>query len=253
MVYSGITDTGKVRKNNEDAFYIEEFDLKCTGTSAVLAVVCDGMGGAVAGEKASSIAVRTFSSNVVRQVKAYSDELSNLDNIPFEKILRDGVKMANKAVLAESTQNPDCAGMGTTLAAVLCTPDRIFAINIGDSRIYKLENDSLIKISNDHSYVQSLIENGTITEAEAKVHPERNIILKAIGASVNTDPDTFVLSDIPQKILICSDGLTNMLQDIEIATILTEEPDTQKEVRLLVDSANIAGGLDNITAVVISL
>lgn len=253
MVYSGMTDMGKVRKNNEDAFHIEEFSLKCTGTTALLAVVCDGMGGAMAGERASSIAVRSFSNTVVRQIKAYSDELSNLDNIPFEKILRDGVKMANKAVLSESTQNPDCTGMGTTLAAVLCAGEKIFAINIGDSRIYKLCNDTLSKVSNDHSYVQSLIENGTITEAEAKVHPERNVILKAIGASVNAEPDTFVLSDDVQKILICSDGLSNMLQDIEITTILTEEQDIEKEVKLLVDSANIAGGLDNITAVVISL
>ena len=253
MIYSGITDTGRVRKNNEDAFHIEEFELKCTGTSAVLAVVCDGMGGAVAGEKASSIAVSTFSNNVVRQVKAYSDELSNLDNIPFEKILRDGVKMANKAVLTESTQNPECAGMGTTLAAVLCVSGKIFAINIGDSRIYKLDSDTFTRVSTDHSYVQSLIENGTITEAQAKVHPERNVILKAIGASVNAEPDTFVLSPETQKILICSDGLTNMLQEFEIATILTEEPDTEKEAKQLVECANNAGGVDNITVVVISL
>lgn len=248
MIYYGKTDKGIVRSENQDTFSSKELKLKCMKKTALLALVCDGMGGALGGSRASSIACDSFMSYVTRQIEAFDADISKPENIPFEKILRDGVKFANKAVLTESTQTPEYKGMGTTLVAILVTDETLYTVNVGDSRMYALDCVKLVQISRDHSFVQSLVDNGTISAEQAKTHPEKNIILRAVGTSASVEPDIFVTTPLPDAVLLCSDGLSNMVSDEKICEVLSCEKDIEEKVSLLVDLANNAGGSDNITA-----
>lgn len=250
MKYYGITDCGMVRSENQDSFGCTEIKLKCTGEALLLSAVCDGMGGAAGGSLASRCALDSFMKYVLRQIEAYGEDISNPDNIPFEKILGDGAKFANKAVLAESTANPEYDGMGTTLVAMLYAGDSLYVVNIGDSRMYALCGSDLVQITHDHSFVQSLVDNGTITKEQARTHPEKNIILQAVGTGANVKPDIFTLKGLPDAALLCSDGLSNMLPDSEICEILTGDKDCESIAKKLVEKANTAGGTDNITVFV---
>ena len=250
MIYYGKTDCGLVRSENQDTFGFEEIKLRCIGTSALLAVVCDGMGGVAGGKLASTSACDCFIKYVARQIEAFDEDLSNPSNIPFEKMLRDGVKVANKTVLATAVQSAEYKGMGTTLVAVLCVDDAMYGVNIGDSRIYGLYKGELIQLSHDHSYVQTLVDEGKITEKDAASHPEKNVILKAVGVNAVAEPDIFSF-DIPEAVLLCSDGLSNVVMSDTIADLLSQSISICDTVDLLIKAANDAGGPDNITASVI--
>lgn len=250
MIYYGKTDRGSVRSENQDSFGYEEINLKCIGTTALLAVVCDGMGGVAGGKIASEAASKSFIKYVTLQIEAFDEDLSDPLNIPFEKILRDGVKVANKEILAEAAQNTAYRGMGTTLAAVLCAGNTLYCVNIGDSRIYTLNGNEISQISQDHSYVQTLVDSGKITAEQAKHHPEKNVILKAVGVSAVAEPDVFKCG-VPNGILLCSDGLSNMVEDSQIAQALNasnSKESLEREINSLIKAANDAGGSDNITA-----
>ncbi len=250
MLYYGTTDVGMLRSENQDTFGSQEINLKCIGNYALLAVVCDGMGGAAGGKVASESACDSFMKYVVRQVEAFDEDLSNPSNIPFEKILRDGVKVANKSILATAAQSDEYKGMGTTLVAVLCVGDKLYCVNIGDSRAYIIKDNEISQLSHDHSYVQMLVDNKEITEAEAMYHPEKNVILKAVGVSAAAEPDVFTC-DMPEGIVLCSDGLSNMVTKEEILEGMTGGDELCKVAESLVDKANKAGGTDNITVFVI--
>jgi len=247
MIYHGKTDRGLVRSENQDTFGYREIDLKCIGGPALLATVCDGMGGAAGGKFASSSACDSFINYVVRQIEAFDEDLSNPANIPFEKILRDGVKVANKSILASAAQSIEYKGMGTTLVAVLCVGDTLYGVNIGDSRLYIVTDGKLRQLSHDHSYVQTLVDAGKITEEEAMHHPEKNVIIKAVGVSATAEPDVFTCA-LPEAVLLCSDGLSNMVSSAEMESALVCGADLESTIQNLVDSANNAGGPDNITA-----
>ena len=233
MIYHGKTDVGLVRSENQDTFGYEEIKLKCIGETALLAAVCDGMGGAAGGKFASQSACDSFVKYVARQIEAFDEDLSNPSNIPFEKILRDGVKVANKAILASAVQSEEYKGMGTTLVAVLCAGDKLYGVNIGDSRAYAVRDGKLSQLSHDHSYVQTLVDTGEITEIQAMHHPEKNIILKAVGVSANADPDIFTC-DTPDVVLLCSDGLSNMVTSEEILQTLTADTSIEEKADSLV-------------------
>ena len=250
MIYYGKTDVGLVRSENQDTFGCEEFKLKCIGGNALLVTVCDGMGGAAGGKVASTSACDSFTKYVARQIEAFDEDLSNPSNIPFEKILRDGVKVANKAILASAAQSDEYKGMGTTLVAGLFVGDSLYCVNIGDSRAYAVKDGKLKQLSHDHSYVQTLVDKGEITELEAMHHPEKNVILKAVGVSANADPDIFSY-DIPDALLLCSDGLSNMVTPDEILETLTSDTAVNEKTDSLVESALKAGGPDNITALIV--
>lgn len=250
MIYYGNTDCGLVRSENQDTFGCEELKLKCIGKTALLAVVCDGMGGAAGGKLASESACESFTKYVIRQIEAFDEDLSNPSNIPFEKILLDGVKVANKAILASAAQSDEFKGMGTTLVAVLCVGETLYCVNIGDSRIYAMDGGELSQISHDHSYVQTLVDTGKITENEAMHHPEKNVILKAVGVSSSAEPDIFSRK-LPEAVLLCSDGLSNMVEKEEIKKALTDTSSLPEAVNGLIRSANAAGGTDNITVLAI--
>ncbi|MBR2742840.1 MAG: Stp1/IreP family PP2C-type Ser/Thr phosphatase [Clostridia bacterium] len=241
MKISGLSDRGMVRKNNQDSYAFNETD------SFVLGVVCDGMGGAAAGNKASALAIRKITEKAMSELK---DDLSSND---IKSILRSVIRAANKHIYDTAQNNRAYLGMGTTAVAFVYMKEKKKAIfvNVGDSRAYIMRGGELIQITEDHSLVFEMLQKGQITKDEARSHPNRNIITRAIGTDEQIHPDTFEteISD-KDKILLCSDGLTNMLTDDEILSILKSGTDAEKTAAELVNRANIAGGADNVTVLI---
>lgn len=251
----GVTDIGKKREANEDCFCIADI-----ATNARLAVVCDGMGGEAGGALASSLAMRSFISEVKLQSEDYikNGAVSFIDEESDVPMLLDGaVGSANYEVWQKAQDEPELKGMGTTLVAVLILTDplRVWTVNIGDSRIYRVNGSSIEQMTKDHSYIQYLVDTGAITEKEAEKRTDRNIITRAVGISVQ------VMADIKQmeckggdKLLLCSDGLYGMLDAAKIKNTMERNGKTAEEnAKELVALANGAGGDDNITAVIVEL
>lgn len=234
------TDIGMVRTANQDAFFAESIDYE-----TAFAVVCDGMGGANAGNVASENAVKSISGYIERSYNgAFGTE-------GIEKMLKNAIVSANIELYDMAVSNPLFSGMGTTVVLAFVKGETAVIAHAGDSRIY-LVNDGIKQLTRDHSVVQSLIESGKITPDDAKVHPKKNVITRAVGAEENIAVDTAVLKvGEGDTLLLCTDGLTNYLDDKDILDSVktvrpSEIPDT------LVDRANKNGGGDNITVVVLT-
>ncbi len=248
MDHFGNTDIGKKRKTNQDSFCLHKL-----GENAVLLAVFDGMGGHAGGETASALACEKFSFVVC---EALSQKLiegtGTIDATKTQifNILCKGAEEANTAIYSAANENSELFGMGTTLAAVLINGDNIYAANVGDSRIYLVYKDSIKQISHDHSYVQYLVDIGEITEEEAKNNSNKNIITRAVGTSEALEVDTFSHPLEDACVLICSDGLSNLVEDKDIAKIFSASTNAEQCTYKLISAANKAGGLDNITAVV---
>ena len=234
------TDRGRVRTDNPDAY----FAGKITDDS-VFAVVCDGMGGANAGNVASELAVRHISEYVIR---SYRDGMNMTDT---EKTLKNAIVSANISLYDKAVNNAELAGMGTTAVAAFVKDGTAVIAHVGDSRIY-LVNGEIKQLTRDHSVVQSLIESGKITPEDAKVHPRKNVITRALGAEENVavDSDCLNLSN-GDTLLLCSDGLTNFLDDKDILTVF-QNNDISAVAERLVEEANKNGGGDNITVVTVT-
>ena len=234
------TDRGRVRTDNQDAY----FAGKITDDS-VFAVVCDGMGGANAGNIASELAVRHISEYVIR---SYRDGMDMTDT---EKTLKNAIVSANISLYDKAVNNAELTGMGTTAVAAFVKDGAAVIAHVGDSRIY-LVNGEIKQLTRDHSVVQSLIESGKITPEDAKVHPRKNVITRALGAEedVAVDSDCLNLSD-GDTLLLCSDGLTNFLDDKDILTVF-QNNDISAVAEKLVETANENGGGDNITVVTVT-
>lgn len=234
------TDRGRVRTDNQDAY----FAGKITDDS-VFAVVCDGMGGANAGNVASELAVRHISEYVIR---SYRDGMDMTDT---EKTLKNAIVSANISLYDKAVNNAELAGMGTTAVAAFVKDGTAVIAHVGDSRIY-LVNGEIKQLTRDHSVVQSLIESGKITPEDAKVHPRKNVITRALGAEENVavDSDCLNLSN-GDTLLLCSDGLTNFLDDKDILTVF-QNNDISAVAERLVEEANKNGGGDNITVVTVT-
>ena len=234
------TDVGKKRTVNQDAFFTGEFD-----NGATFAVVCDGMGGAAAGNVASERAASMIFNYVVR---SYSPKMNS---VSIEKMLRAAVETANDEIWELASRKEDYFGMGTTAVAVLVADNLIHVVHVGDSRAYLIDADSIEKLTTDHSIVQDLLSKGEITEAEAKTHPKRNIITRAVGADKTVVCDyNITLKTESSSVLICTDGLSNLLSEEElIGTVHSLPP--EECVESLINQANEKGGPDNITAVLI--
>ena len=245
MKYAGKTDVGLKRNNNQDSFAVFSKD------EYFCAVVCDGMGGAKGGNIASSLAVKTFASVIkqafsVRSADDYSESAIRM-------LIKSAIDEANGAVYQKSLTSPEFEGMGTTLVAVIVCLCGTFAVNVGDSRIYRQTESGIRQISKDHSFVQYLIEKGEISPQEAVNHPNKNIILRALGVNDHVEGDYYRI-DSYDRILLCSDGLTNHVTDERIGEIisgsyLNKKPSYKARVEKLIEEANAGGGLDNITAV----
>ena len=226
------TDTGRQRNANEDSLFVD----------APLFVVADGMGGAQAGEVASRAAAESFA--------------QNLPPAPPERLLEETIEGANRTIHELARKDPSLAGMGTTTTAALVDLDseEVAIGHVGDSRAYRLRGGKLEQLTRDHSLVEEMRRKGQLTDAQAEDHPQRSIITRALGPEPEVEVD---LQTVPAQagdvFLICSDGLTTMLDDEKIAHILARATSLQSAVRALVDEANRAGGRDNITVVLFRL
>lgn len=236
----GKTDIGKAREMNQDSFYIssENDEIK-------LFILADGMGGYKGGEIASKLAVvsaKNFINNNFPKIIKEKEEIL--------KLISDAIEYANFVVYEKSKESTEISDMGTTLDICLIYNNKVFIGHIGDSRVYRIRKNVIRKLTNDHSYVAQLVKEGKITKEEAFHHPRKNMLLKAIGCSSLVEPDVMYKGFIKDDILLmCSDGLSNMLKDEEIYQILLENP--EKPVDVLIKKANEAGGSDNITAIIV--
>lgn len=234
------SDIGKVRDMNQDSYYIsgEESDLK-------LYILADGMGGYKGGEIASKLATAS--------VKSYIE--SNIDNIIKDrdeilKLIKSAMEYANMVVYERAKEDAQLEGMGTTLEVCLIYNNKMYIGHVGDSRIYRIRKEFMRKLTTDHSYVEKLVKDGTITKEQAHNHPKKNMLTKALGCTIFVEPDVTVKGFIKDDIiLMCSDGLTNMIEEDEIYNIIKQ--DYKSAPQRLVDKANENGGYDNITAIVI--
>ena len=233
-----LTDTGRVRSMNEDYVFVSERPI---GKLPNLFVVADGMGGHNAGERASSYAVEVLLANIRK-----SKERNPV------KVLRYAMEHANDSVYQEAMTKEGCRGMGTTMVAATILKDTLYITNVGDSRLYVIGN-GIRQITHDHSLVEEMVRMGKLTEEEGRNHPDKNIITRAIGAKETVAVDCFEEKiGIRDVILLCSDGLTNMVSDEQIQQIINTEKNLQKAAELLVETANRNGGRDNITVLLIS-
>ncbi|MBO4949964.1 MAG: Stp1/IreP family PP2C-type Ser/Thr phosphatase [Clostridia bacterium] len=237
--YCGKTDIGLKRNTNQDYFTVSELD-----NGLLLMVVCDGMGGAAGGSEASSIATGTFSEYVKSHLIA-----KNKDE--YLAVLENALDEANKAVCAKACSSRELEGMGTTLVSALYDGESYYCIWVGDSRIYALSAGKLRQISHDHSFVQTLVDGGSITKDEARVHPNRNIITRAVGIEKGIAGDVCRLSDASlDGILLCSDGLCGYVEEDVIANTVFGDDNTEEVCEKLIKLANESGGPDNITVVI---
>lgn len=242
MTVGAKSDVGKSRGNNEDNFYVSN-DMKVP-----LYIVADGMGGHNAGEVASNMAIEIIKNKFMNP----KDDLLDKDKVI--KSIKQSIEEANTKIYLKSIENKELKGMGTTITLAYILENHIYLGHIGDSRAYLISDDNIQQITEDHSFVNELVKSGTITKEEAKNHPKKNMITRAVGSSSIIEMDLMVKEYNENDILIlCSDGLTNMVSDIEIMEIMKDENDLQNACGRLVELANEKGGLDNITVVAIKL
>lgn len=228
--YGSRTDVGQIRPHNEDSLIVKE----------PLFAVADGMGGHEAGEVASEIAIETL--------VAHAPENADV------RALGRAVMAANRAVMRASENGVGKPGMGTTMTAVILEKTKLIVAQVGDSRAYLVHGGRLSQITRDHSLMADMIENGEITEEEARWHPQRSIITRALGSDPDMVPDLFDLNlEEGDRVLICSDGLSGMVYNEELAQILTSHVSPQECADALIEAANTNGGHDNITVIVLDI
>ncbi len=230
-----ITDPGKIREQNEDSVIIVE-----NNSGEYFMAVADGMGGHRGGEIASSLAI----SHVGKRFKELSSVGNKEDAINW---LKEAVSEANVAIYKYTSDNPESTGMGTTIVSAILTKDFLLFGNIGDSSGYVIKNKKFHKITADHTLVNLLVKSGELTEAEAREHPRKNVLMRALGANTTVEMDIFDVETDIDGIILCSDGLTNMLDDTQIEKVLNEELTVEQIVKKLIHKSNNRGGTDNIS------
>ncbi len=239
----GLTDPGMIRQQNQDDYAIEKLSR-----DQLLAIVCDGMGGARSGNIASKMAVDTFSDEVRRTIR------SNMKQERIDQMLKDAMELANKAVHEQSLLSEEYKGMGTTLVAALFQKDSVTIINVGDSRAYLFDRDNILQVTTDHSLVEMMVQRGELTREAAKNHPGKNLITRAVGTESNVECDLY---HHPFKkgdtVLLCSDGLSNVMSDQEILFEVIHGVNKSDCCQRLMKIANYRGSPDNVTVVLVSL
>lgn len=232
MEYVALTDVGMKRRNNEDSYIVNVTEKD------KIFIVADGMGGHNAGEIASLEACRITESYILEQK-------GDIDNI-----LRDGIVKANRDIYVRAAENPSLRGMGTTIDICVLKDSTLHIAHVGDSRVYIINNEQIRKVTKDHSIVGMMLEEGSITEEEAKVHPQRNYITRAVGSSVNIEVD-IICEEIHsgEWVLMCTDGLTNMVEKDVLHSIVVGAESLDDAANRLVNKAKDNGGDDNITVI----
>lgn len=233
----GITDIGLVRSENEDSYRIERLN-----DDVVLAVVCDGMGGARAGNVASRMAAESFAAEV----------RGTAPNENWGKLLEQAVMTANQQVFSASLANAEYRGMGTTLVAALVTPEKIWIVNVGDSRCYQIVEGDISRVTRDHSFVEDLVMRGEITAEQARFHPKKNLITRALGVDFVVKADVYERDNRGGYLLLCSDGLSNLLTDEELRSEVVA-PEKEQCCSRLLKCAIDRGAPDNVTVVIVQL
>ncbi len=246
MVYFGLTDKGKVRSDNQDCFIAERVPAK----KSLIVALCDGMGGHKAGELASNLSNRAFVS------KVYAKLTSRVRRAPdYEAILLEACREANTISYDYSRFDEQFNGMGTTIVGgVINDNGNGYIINVGDSRAYHISpsTGSIYQITRDHSLVEELMEVGAITKEQARNHPRKNVITRALGSEPTVEPDYFEISLLPGDVLLlCSDGLSNTVTDLEILDYAMEYQDPELLCRSLMSKTLIRGAKDNVTIVAV--
>lgn len=249
IISSGLTDVGMKREGNEDFFHIEE--------SLGLYIVADGMGGHLAGEVASQVAVNTIATSFRKWVEeeipddelfgAYDETLSLHGNHVLSSI-----GAANRIVHEMAIENEDYHGMGTTVVTLLVTPNLIIAANVGDSRLYLVRKGSIERLSRDHTIVHEQVERGVMTPEEAESSPLKHVLTRNLGSSEYVEPDIFEIEpDNDDRFILCTDGLTDLVNDEEILKMTKEEENPDTLCRQFVEKALKRGGHDNTTVVTV--
>lgn len=235
-----MTDIGRTRKVNQDYVYASDLPV---GNLPNLYIVADGMGGHKAGDLASSYAVQTIVGAIQRST----------ENRPA-LILQKAVRYANYRLYEKAGEREEYQGMGTTLVVMTVYGEEALAVNVGDSRLYEIANGTIIQISEDHSLVAELVRKGELSPGEARKHPDKNIITRALGIQEETEIDLFPFHVEPgSKYLLCSDGLSNMVEDEELCRIISRNESLEEIAGELILEANANGGLDNIAVVLVEI
>lgn len=234
------SDVGKVREINEDAFYISN-----SLDEVQLYMLADGMGGYNGGEIASKLAIQSAKNYIENNFKEIEKDKDSII-----QLIGSSIEYANMVVYEKAKENKELSGMGTTLEVCLIYNNRAFIGHIGDSRIYRIRKAIIRKLTQDHSYVQKLVKDGTITPEQAEKHPQKNILLKVLGCNAFIEPDVMVKGFLKEDVLVmCSDGLSNMVTQDDIYKMASGN--IEQATVDLVDKANENGGYDNITVVII--
>ena len=241
MTVFGISDRGIVRRSNQDSFRIHGEE----DGSLAAAVLCDGMGGAKSGEVASALAAETFLTSALEDLRQHPE-------MDIADIGRESTAYANLKVYDRAWRDEDCRGMGTTLVAVLVREDAAVIVNVGDSRGYWFADGHIQQVTRDHSHVQELVEQGLITPSQARSHPRKNLITRAIGLERRIHSDVFRLDlQSEDRILLCSDGLSNLIKEEEMSEVLCRREDLKSSCQQLLQMALDRGAPDNVTVVIL--
>lgn len=234
------SDIGRIREMNQDNYYVSD-----PNDEIKMFIVADGMGGYKGGEIASALAIESAKSYITNNF-----EETNREKEKILDLIKNAIEYANMVVYERSKEVEELNGMGTTMDVVIIQSGRLYIGHVGDSRVYRLRKDFFRKLTTDHSYVEQLLRQGNITKEEAYNHPKKNMLTKALGCTAFVEPDVMVKGFQKDDILLmCTDGLTNMVREDKICEIIKENPESACDV--LVNKANENGGQDNITAVII--
>jgi len=238
----GLTEAGMVRTQNQDYYLIQKLSR-----DQLLVIVCDGMGGARSGNIASKMAVETFSEEIKRTVR------SGMKPDKIDLMLQAAVELANKAVFEQSQLSEEYKGMGTTLVAAFFQKDHVTVVNVGDSRAYLFNREGVSAVTTDHSLVELMVQRGELTRETAKTFPGKNLITRAVGTEETVECDLFHLQlSKGDSILLCSDGLSNLLSDQEMLFEVVHGVNKSDCCQRLMNIANYRGSPDNVTIALIS-
>lgn len=239
MNIAGATDRGYIRSTNQDSYVIQRID------DAVLAVVCDGIGGARAGDVASSVSCK-----LMDELFTKKEYFSDKDDV--KAWMKSAISEINQHIVSLSRNVEDYQGMGTTMVAVVFAKEGMVGANVGDSRIYGI-NQELVQLSDDHSLVNELVKLGKVRKEDASRHPNRNMLTNAIGIGMQIDIDIFDINNEYDMILLCSDGLHGYVEESDILNTVRSNGEVEEKVNVLIGLANNAGGYDNTTVVLCDL
>lgn len=234
------SDVGKVREINEDSFYISD-----SLSLVQIYIIADGMGGYNGGEIASKLAVKSAKNYIENNFKDTPKDRESLI-----QLVGSSIEYANMVIYEKSKEDKELEGMGTTIDICLIYNNKVYIGHVGDSRVYRIRKNFIRKLTTDHSYVQKLVKDGTITKEEAEIHPKKNMLMKALGCNAFVEPDVLVKGFLRDDILIMStDGLTNLVSQEYLFTEATN--DIEQAPKNLIEIAKNKGGYDNITVIVI--